>query len=177
MNGAPQLFIILLKLYFLPLSNIGRFGHSIGATRTQQNAMGDALIDAAARGGRKGEAWMPTSTCGTEFYLLPKPGEEHGELVGPELVSEMDTDQSGMRIVSYGQYVSLPRPSSACLPPLLSMNASRFPMMISVWPQSPKAVPRRGAPEPSARFKRKPVAKDAGPDTQLRDHHTHSLLC
>jgi len=87
--------------------------------------IGDALNDAAARGGRKGEAWMPTSTCGTEFYLLPKPGEEHGELVGPELVSEMDTDQSGMRIVSYGQYVSLPRPSSACLPPLLSMNASR----------------------------------------------------
>ena len=44
---------------------------------------------------------MPTSTCGTEFYLLPKPGEEHGEVVGPEFVmSEMDTDQSGMRIVS-----------------------------------------------------------------------------
>ena len=54
---------------------------------------------------------MPTSTCGTEFYLLPKPGEEHGEVVGPECVSEMNTDQSGMRIVSYGQYVSLPRPS------------------------------------------------------------------
>ena len=128
MNGAPQLFIILLKLYFLPLSNIGRFGHSIGATRTQQNAMGDAVNDAAARGGQGGGL---DADVDVRYGVLPLAEAGRGarrtlgELVGPELVSEMDTDQSGMRIVSYGQYVSLPRPSSACLPPLLSMNASR----------------------------------------------------
>ena len=51
------------------------------------------------------DAWMPTSTCGTEFLLLPKQGEEHGQIVGPEYVSAIDSDQSGMRIISYGQYV------------------------------------------------------------------------
>jgi len=68
----------------------------------------DANADASAPAPEPRQPFMPTSTCGKVFYLLPGPGESVGRLVGPTAVSSMDTDQSGMRIVCYATYVSAP---------------------------------------------------------------------
>ena len=52
------------------------------------------------------DAWLPTCTMATKFYALPKTNEGTGRVVGIDQASSLSGDQTGMRIVGYGLWVS-----------------------------------------------------------------------
>jgi hypothetical protein len=55
-----------------------------------------------------GMPWCETSTAGRTFYRLPNKEKPDGELYGLDGASSVDGDQSGMRIIGFGTWVSAP---------------------------------------------------------------------
>ena len=64
-------------------------------------------------GGQAGKppplSWVPTSTAGARFYRLPTDDHPEGAVYGVDAASSLGGDQSGMRIVGFGTWVSAAR--------------------------------------------------------------------
>ena len=61
--------------------------------------------DDAPRVGRV--KWAPTATLGTQFFRCGD-GDKRGEMYAGDAGSALDSDQTGMRIIGYTGYVSVP---------------------------------------------------------------------